>query len=195
MKRYRILVHPDVRQYLHHLEHAARTQPTGLRARELRALRAGLRGLTAGDEDQFEGKRLGFTTHDLSDCAEIKLPVIPQSRGDRELGSSHRLIYREFQPEDGGLPYREVICFEPRRDDRPFHVAAERLNRAPGIRRDPTRTFGASSPIAPIRQPLIPDLRIALAAAADVAPASGAAHTQALRLHSRTVSGPPTREL
>jgi hypothetical protein len=199
MTQYRVLVHRDVLQYLRTLERAASTQqPGGLRDRELRALRAGLRALANGEEEHFEGKRLGFTTHDLSDCAEIKLPVIPESRGNRELGSSHRLIYREFESDDGGPPYREVVCFEHRGGNRPFEVAAKRLGRAVGVRRLTLNALGASSDIAPIRQPLPADLRRALAAASDVAPAFGAVRAGPPAQQPRTAPGrgtSPGREL
>jgi hypothetical protein len=178
MTQYRLLVHHDLLLYLRELERAAATQPGSLRHRELRALKAGLRAIANGDEADFEGKRLRFAAHDLSDCAEIKLPVIPESRGNHELGASHRLVYREFQSEDGGPPYREAICFEHRKDDRPFDIAAKRLNRETAVRRDTVKTYGASSDIAPVRQTLPPDIRRALAAASNVAPARGAVTTQ-----------------
>ncbi|WP_020392320.1 hypothetical protein [Kribbella catacumbae] len=184
MTQYRLLVRPEVMQQLKALQRAAESQqPGGLRDRELRALRLGLRALANGQEESFNGKRLRHATHDLSDCAEIKLSAIPESRGNQELGPSHRLLYREFEPEDGGPPYREVISFEPRKDDRPFQVAATRLGRQLGYKLQtlhasadsrttlsPTSTGGP----APIRQPLPPDLRKALAAASNVAPAHGA---------------------
>jgi hypothetical protein len=179
MTQYRILVHHDLLLYLRELERAAATQPGSLRHRELRALKAGLRALANGDEADFEGKRLRFATHDLSDCAEIKLPVIPETRGNHELGASHRLVYREFQAEDGGPPYREAICFEHRKNDRPFEIAAKRLNREASIRHNTLKSYGASSAIAPIRQPLPADIREALAAAANVAPAHNAVKTRA----------------
>ncbi|MGW6199714.1 hypothetical protein ACWF0M_26425 [Kribbella sp. NPDC055110] len=197
MSQYRLLVNHELLLYLRELERAATTQPDSLRARELRALRAGLRAIANGEEADFEGKRLRFATHDLGDCAEIKLPVIPETRGSQELGASHRLVYREFQPEDGGPPYREAVCFEHRKDDRPFEVAAKRLGREVGVRRNTFRLYGASSDIAPIRQALPQDLRIALAAASSVAPASGAVHggppIQNLRVAQR--HSPPSREL
>jgi hypothetical protein len=178
MRQYRLLVDQDLLLYMRELERAAERQPGGLRDRELRALRAGLRALMNGDEADFEGKRLRFATHDLSDCAEIKVPVVPETRGSQELGASHRLIYREFQPEDGGLPYREAVCFEHRKNDRPFEVAAKRLGREASVRLQTLRSYGASSDIAPIRQPLPPDIRRALTAAANVASARGAVTAQ-----------------
>jgi hypothetical protein len=111
---------------------------------------------------------------------------VSENRGNREPGASHRLIYREFEAEDGGPPYREAICFEHRRDDRPFTVAANRLGRDAGVRRDTVKTYGASSDISPVRQDLPPDIRRALAAASNVAPARNAPTTP------RTPD-PPTR--
>jgi len=175
MTQYRLLLRPEVMQQLSALKRAADTQqPGGLRDREFRALWLGLRALANGQEESFNGKRLGYGSHDLSDCAEIKLPVIPESRGNQELGPSHRLLYREFEPEDGGPPYREVIAFEPRKEDRPFDIAATRLGRDRGERHSALPMPTPTSPAAPTRQPLPPDLRIALAAASNVASARGA---------------------
>ncbi|GAB3839750.1 hypothetical protein GCM10028799_82220 [Kribbella italica] len=163
MTPYRLLLSREVLQQLRTLERAAATQQTGgLRHREYRALRAGLRAIANGEEADFDGKRLGFMAHDLSDCAEIKLPVLPETRGNHTLGPSHRLIYREFEAEDGGPPYREVVCFEHRGHNRPFDVAAGRLQRASGVRLQTLSDHRASSAIAPIRQPLPPDLARAL---------------------------------
>ena len=94
MTRYRLLARDEVLKQRAALRHAAGTQePGGLRDCELQALDLGLRTLAHGQEEAFSGKRLGFSTHDLSDCAELKLSAIPESRGNRELGPSHRLIY------------------------------------------------------------------------------------------------------
>ncbi|WP_433006005.1 hypothetical protein [Kribbella sp. CA-294648] len=194
-------------QQLRALQRAAESQqPGGLRDRELHALRLGLRALANGQEQSFDGKRLRNADHDLSDCAEIKLSVIPEARGNTELGPSHRLIYREFEAEDDGPPYREIVAFEPRKDDRPFHVAAARLNRPLGMRLDrlhstagtpSTPTRRPTNESAPIRHPLPPDLRKALAAASDVAPARGAVTAQPpsqTPTSTRSRPDPPTRD-
>jgi hypothetical protein len=207
MTEYRLLVRPEVKLQLATLKRAAETQkPGGLRDREYQALTLGLRALVNGREDHFNGKRLGYSVHDLSDCAEIKLGVISETRRNHELGPSHRLIYREFEAEDGGPPYREVIAFEPRKDDRPFEVAAARLGREAGVRSEAVRaatrialgTVRQSGASAPIRQLLPPDLRDALAAAADVAPARNAVTVRPSRLNSSAAppkNGPPGRGL
>lgn len=185
MTQYRLLLQLGVSRQLAALSHAATTQPGGLRERELRALKVGLLALANGREESFDGKRLGFSPnhHDLRDCAAIKLPVVRETRHNQELGPSHRLVYREFEAEDDGPPYREVISFEHRGNDRPFEVAGTRLRREVGARHQTmdalshTRPqFGTRGPgeAAPIRQPLPPDLRAALTAASGVAPARGA---------------------
>lgn len=183
--RFRIIVRPRLRRQLAVLEQAAASQPGSLRDREFRALKLSLRALAEGREEDYDGKRLGYSSghHDLRDCAELKVPVIAESRYGNDLGPSHRLIYREFEPEDGGLPYREAVCFEPRGADRPFEVAGARLQREigqpnpdlahlPNYR--PSFQRGAAEPTGPPRLPLPPDLRKALAAASDVSPAQGA---------------------
>jgi len=199
MTQYRLLIRREVLQQLAALERAAKTQqPGGLRDREYRALRLGLQVLANGEEETFDGKRLGNGSHDLSDCAEIKLPVIPESRRNHELGPSHRLLYREFAAEDGGLPYRQVVCFEPRKDDRPFEVAAARLGRTRGHRIQTLTAAAATSDAAPIRQPLPPDLRKAVAVASGVASATGAVKPRPPTKQSRTRprrGAPPNREL
>jgi hypothetical protein len=180
MTQYRLLLRKEVMQQLAALDQAAKTQgPGGLRTREFRGLQVGLRALADGREEEYDGKRLSYHRHDLSDCAEIKLAVVSETRHNIELGPSHRLIYREFEPEDGGPPYRQVVAYAHRGADRPFEEAASRLGRQSGsrlqtIRPSITLNGHPSSPAAPIRQPLPPDLRTALAAASNVAPASGA---------------------
>ena len=184
--KYRVIVLPEFHRELRALALAAKTRPGGLRHRELEALQLGVEVLAGGREGDFAGRRLGYSRrhHDLRDCAEIKLPVVPELRGDRDLGPSHRLIYREFEAEDGGLPYRELISFAPRQGNRAFIVAAERLGRKFGTRAEeltalpeqrPTVGHQAHAvPTGPIRQRLPPDLAKALAAASGVAPATGA---------------------
>ncbi|MGW1345292.1 hypothetical protein ACWCOV_29890 [Kribbella sp. NPDC002412] len=166
MTQYRLLLKPEVMEQLAALSHAAKTQQSGgLRQREFQALKQGLRALADGREADFGGKRLGRRRHDLSDCAEIKLDVVPERRHNIELGPSHRLIYREFESDDGGPPYREVVAFAHRKDDRPFDEAARRLDREAGVRSRTTHAAAQPGGIAPIRQPLPPDLRRALTAA------------------------------
>ncbi|MFF0266882.1 hypothetical protein [Kribbella sp. NPDC004536] len=186
---FRILIDAELRRKLAMLEHAAASRPDSLRGRELRALKLGLLALAEGREDEYGSKRLGYSPehHDLRDLAELKVPVIVESRYNHDLGPSHRLLYREFEANDGGLPYREAICFEPRGNNRPFEVAGARLRREigqpvpelahlPNYR--PTFQRGAAEPTGPPRLPLPPDLRKALAAASNVAPASGATKTR-----------------
>ncbi|MFI6681736.1 hypothetical protein [Kribbella sp. NPDC050470] len=149
-----------------------------------------------GREEDFDGKRLGHRRHDLSDCAEIKLDVVPETRHNIELGPSHRLIYREFESDDGGPPYREVVAFAHRKDDRPFDEAARRLGRETGVRSRTTRATAQPAGIAPIRQPLPPDLRKALAAASGVAPARAAGRSPTQRPPTTPRRGtPPIRDL
>jgi len=203
MRRYRVLLRPKVMQQLEALSRAAETQqPGGLRRRELEALKRGLRALADGREEEFDGKRLGHRRHDLSDCAEIKLAVVPETRHNRELGPSHRLIYREFEPDDGGPPYREVVAFAHRKDDRPFKEAAKSLGREAGMRSRAIRSGSGSAHqphgAAPIRQPLPADLRKALAAASDVAAASGAVNPRSASQPRRAApgrGGSPGREV
>lgn len=185
--RFRLLVREEVLHQKRMLELAAKAQPHSLRDRELGALNAGLRILAEGREADFDGARLGYSPRhsDLRDCAEIKLAVIPESRYGNDLGPSHRLIYREFEPGADGIPVRQVICFEARRDDRPFEVAGARLGRAVGRRAASLRRLPNEAPAigtrpaprytSPPRLPLPPELRTAIDAARIPPPAQGAA--------------------
>ncbi|MGW1345289.1 hypothetical protein ACWCOV_29875 [Kribbella sp. NPDC002412] len=134
--------------------------------------------------------------------------MIPETRGSLELGLSHRLLYREFEATDGGLPYREVVAFEPRKNDRPFEVAAARLGRRRGIRIQRLEAVVAriqrleavvaTRASAPIRQPLPSDLRQALATAIAGVPPSGPAALRpptAQRHTGPRRGAPPNREL
>jgi hypothetical protein len=174
MRPYRLILGPDLALEFRALMHAAKSQPGGLRDRELRALRIGLAAIANGTEESLGGKRLGYSAehHDLRDCAEIKIAVVQESRGPRDLGPSHRLIYREFEAPDGGPPIREAICFAHRKNNRPFELAAARLGREKGVRfrslhgvsnhqrphNGPTHAGEAS----PVRQPLPPELAQAM---------------------------------
>ncbi|MFI5735235.1 hypothetical protein ACIA49_34300 [Kribbella sp. NPDC051587] len=205
--QFRILISPRLRRKFAALEQAAATQPGGLRDREFRALKLGLRALAEGREDDLDGKRLGSSPnhHDLRDCAELKVPVIAESRYGRELGPSHRLIYREFESEDGGLPYREALIFAHRGNDLPFELAGALLQREigqPVLELDglPNPSFNyraTAQPTGPPRLPLPPDLRRALAAASNPAPAQGAVKDRPQlgrpQIPARH-SGPPSRE-
>ena len=84
--QYRLIIRPELRRHLFALQQAARSQPGGLRDREFQAAITGLRALTDGREEEFNGRRLGYSPrhHDLRDCAEVKLEVISESRGDRD---------------------------------------------------------------------------------------------------------------
>jgi len=106
------------------------------------------------------------------------------------MGPSHRLTYREFD----GLsasdpPVRQIIAFEPRKDGRPFDVAARRLGRSKGaplseldhlpeVRPATGPDKDAARPISPVRMPLPPDIAQALKACDGLSPASAALLTQ-----------------
>jgi len=205
--RFRLLIDRELRRRMLMLEHAAATRSDSLRGRELRALKLSLRALAEGREEEYDGKRLGYSRdrHDLRDCAELKVLVVAEVRYGHDLGPSPRLIYREFEAEDGGLPYREVLCFAHRGDNRPFEIAGSRLQRAVG-RPDPALAQlpnyrpafqrGAAQPTGPRRLPLPPDLRRALTAASNVAPASDAVTARPLQQPPATLrrNTPPGRQ-
>ncbi|QNE22572.1 hypothetical protein F1D05_37605 [Kribbella qitaiheensis] len=188
--KFQLVAHPELQAQLRDLHAKAQRDPSGLEAKQFAAIRTGLAALRNGREADFDGERLGYSDRhpDLRDCAELKLPVVEEvNRRGRPMGPSHRLIYREF---DGAtadqLPVRQVMAFEPRKDGRPFEVAANRLGRtrgaplaeldslpnlepAVGPAKDPSR------PVSPVRRPLPPELAQAMKGLEGVPPASRAA--------------------
>jgi hypothetical protein len=187
---YRVVLHSGLSDQLKALEARANENPNGHEAREFKAALDGLRALRDGREAEYAGERLGFSPKhpDLRDCAEIKVPVVEEfnSRG-RPMGPSHRVVYREYDgTAEDPRPVRQAVAYEPRKDGRPFTVAAERLQRREGVSleeladvqnvepmvgpgKDPRR------PVGPIRRPLPPDLEGAMRAATNPTPAHTAA--------------------
>ncbi len=137
--------------------------------------------LRDGRESAYEGKQLGYGpgSHDLRDCAELKVPVFDEYKHDgSRLGPSHRVTYREFDPlpkvENGrvvpdpsALPYRHVVAFEHRADD-PAAVTGNRLGRTRGFPMRDLQGLGGGRPsvgpqragarTTPNRVPAPPDL-------------------------------------
>ncbi|GAA1576748.1 hypothetical protein GCM10009789_32810 [Kribbella sancticallisti] len=211
--KYHLMVHPELQAQLRDLHTKVLQDPSGPEAQQFAAVRTGLSALRDGREADLDGERLGYSDRhpDLRDCAEIKLTVVAEfTRRGRAMGPSHRLIYREFEGAAADHPpVRQVMAFEPRKDGRPFEVAANRLGRtrgaplaeldslpnvepAVGPGKDPTR------PIAPVRRPLPPDLAQAMKGLEGVPPAAGAATPPRGDLERpigpRHTPGSPTRE-
>jgi hypothetical protein len=160
---FRLVIHPELKAQIDLLaaahkryEDGERSPENELASKEFQAVMAALKSLRDGREiavneetrqpGQYVGKQLqyGPSSHDLRDCAEIKVPVV-QEYGDRgqRLGPSHRLVYQEFEappkfeggkevPDPEALPVRYVVAFEARSND-PAGVTGERLGRARGI--------------------------------------------------------------
>lgn len=183
---YVVHLHPDLDRQLQQLEDAAVRSPGGPEAKAYNALWDGLDALAEGHESEFDGKRFRTLPEqygELGDCAELKVPVIPEfASNGYEFGPSHRLTYQEFEGNEADpRPIRRAVAFEPRKDGRPFEVTAQRLDRNVGV---PLPGLGAAKaaearrgggPPAPVRMPLDPALRDAMRAASNPAPASRAA--------------------
>ncbi|NEA30123.1 hypothetical protein [Streptomyces sp. SID13031] len=188
--KYHLVVHPDLGEELRELRTKAQENPTGLEAQQFGAVRRGLSALRGGREADLNGERLGYSDRhpDLRDCAEIKLPVVEEfNRRGRPMGPSHRMTYREFDaPAPEHLPVRQVMCFEPRKDGRPFEVTADRLGRTRGV---PLAELDSlpnvepavgpdkdlNRPVSPVRRPLPAELAQAMKGLEGLPPASGAA--------------------
>src|SRR6266545_66755 len=145
MTSYHLILHEDLRAQINRLAVARNENPNSDQAKEYVAAIKALKALRDGRESEYEGKQLGYGpgSHDLRDCAELKVPVFDErtARGER-LGPSHRVTYREFEPlpkvEDGrvvsdpsALPFRHVVAFEHRASD-PAARTGERLGRSRG---------------------------------------------------------------
>jgi hypothetical protein len=145
MTSYHLIFDEDLRQEIDRLSAEYRRDPNNPAGREYVGVINAIKALQSGRQDAYEGKQLGYgpQSHDLRDCAELKVPVVAEfTPGGFPRGASHRLIYREFEPlptvQDGRVvqdpdakPYRHVIAFGHRSDD-PAAVAGERLGRSRG---------------------------------------------------------------
>ncbi|MGY4771760.1 hypothetical protein ACXC9Q_33065 [Kribbella sp. CWNU-51] len=148
---YHLILHEDLRAQINALSEERKRNPGGEAAKEYVAVIKGLKALKDGRETDYQGKQLGYGpgSHDLRDCAELKVPVVNEfTPGGFPRGPSHRLTYREFEPlprvEDGrvvndpdAMAYRQVVAFAHRRDD-PAAITGQRLGRERGM---PQREF------------------------------------------------------
>lgn len=135
---YRLLAHPELGKQLQGLSAAAEKDPNSSEAQEFAAVKDGLKALRQGTEASQGGKQMHALADqygDISDCAEIKVPVVQEyGANNYPLGPSHRLTYREFEGTSADpTPVREAIAFEPRAGGRPFQVTADRLDRPVGV--------------------------------------------------------------
>lgn len=153
-QQYDILLHPDLEDDLERLRVASEQEPDGIEAREYAAVMEALDALEEGRETDYKGKQLsyGLDSHDLRDCAELKVPVIRRFTltGQETDNPSHRLTYQEFDPEptalnQNPLPIRHAIAFV-HRDDRPepTAVTGQRLGRERGVALSELEGLGAA---------------------------------------------------
>ncbi|MGW6198376.1 hypothetical protein ACWF0M_19680 [Kribbella sp. NPDC055110] len=147
MTTYHLIFDEELRQEINRLSAEYKRDPDSTAGREYVGVINAIKALQSGREDAYEGKQLGYgpQSHDLRDCAELKVPVVDEfTPGGYRRGPSHRLIYREFDPlptvQDGRVvqdpdakPYRHVISFGHRSDD-PAATAGQRLGRSRGER-------------------------------------------------------------
>lgn len=143
---YHLILHEDLRAQINVLNEERKRNPSGEAAKEYVAVIKGLQALRDGREGEYQGKQLGYGpgSHDLRDCAELKVPVVAEfTPGGHARGPSHRLVYREFDPlptvQDGRVvndpnapAYRQVVTFAHRGDD-PAAITGQRLARVRGI--------------------------------------------------------------
>lgn len=202
MPAFRLIVRPEVRRQITAWAATMKDQNAtpdvrAAAAEKFEAATTALAALRDGRDGAYNGKRLGFgrDSHDLSDCAEYKVPV--GQRPDHP-APNHRLIYREFEdpwrnqivdgravPNPDSTPFREVVAFEHRGSSPdPAAIAGQRLGRTRGmpvqslnhIRGDkpsvgPQR---ADAPRTPPRTAMPPDVMKAARALYGTAPAGGA---------------------
>jgi len=144
--RYHLIVDEAMKPELNAGHAAWKADPRSDAGRAFNAAMKAMKALQEGREGEYVGKRLtsGPGSYDLTDCAELKVPVFDEYKDNGwPLGPSHRLTYREFDPlprvEDGRVvadpdarPYRHVVAFEHRADD-PAAITGERLGRTRGL--------------------------------------------------------------
>jgi hypothetical protein len=200
MTQFHLLMHEDHRRHMDQLFAAYKADPTSREGKEFAAAYSAMKALTDGQEGQYEGKRLGFgrDSHDLSDCAELKVPALrPGEHGNTVVGPSHRLIYREFEnpfpqvvdgrvvKDENAKPFRQIVAFEYRAaSPDPASVAGRRLDRTRGIDATGLTRIGggrpsggpqrAGEPTTPHRIPMPPELMNAARMLHGTAPAGRA---------------------
>ena len=150
-QQYILLVDDEFKAQMGRLYAAHQQDANSPAGREYTAAMTALTALRNGRESDYEGKQLGYgpSSHDLRDCAELKVPVFRRrDRDGNDRSPSHRMTYREFDAmprmsrgADGeltrgpdALPFRHVVAFE-RRDAHPdpASVTGQRLGRQRGI--------------------------------------------------------------
>jgi hypothetical protein len=143
---YHLIIHDDFKRDMDRWHAEWKQDPNSPGGREFQASIDALRALREGRETDYQGKQLGYgpQSHDLRDCAELKVPVTQEfTPGGYARGPSHRLVYREFEPlpsvQDGRVvqdpnaqPYRQAVAFAHRSQD-PAAIAGERLGRERGM--------------------------------------------------------------
>lgn len=146
MTTYHLIFHDDLRQEINRLSAEYKQDPNSPGGKEYVGVINAIKALQSGSEDAYEGKQLGYgpQSHDLRDCAELKVPVVRETtRGGFPRGPSHRLVYQEFDPlltvrdgqvvdDPGAKPYRYLVSFGHRSTD-PAAIAGQRLGRTRGL--------------------------------------------------------------
>lgn len=171
-QQYILLIDPQLREQMGRLHAAHQRDPNSNAGREFTAAMQALTALREGREGDYQGKQLGYgsSSHDLRDCAELKVPVFGVNRTDRDgrpRSPSHRMTYREFEAmprtsqgadgqlvrEQGALPFRHVVAFEARRGSPdPASVTGQRLGRTRGMQvRDLAGLGGGRPDVGPQR--------------------------------------------
>lgn len=146
MTSYHLIFNEDLRQDINRLSAEYKRDPNSPGGQEYTGVINAIKALQSGREAAYVGKRLtyGPQSHDLRDCAELKVPVVAEyTPSGHPLGPSHRLVYREFDAlptvQDGRVvrdpdakPYRHMVSFGHRKDD-PAALAGRRLGRTRGL--------------------------------------------------------------
>lgn len=81
MTTYHLIFHDDLRQEINRLSAEYKRDPDSPGGREYVGVINATKALQSGREDAYEGKRLGYgpQSHDLRDCAELKVPVVQET--------------------------------------------------------------------------------------------------------------------
>ena len=80
MTSYHLIFDEDLRQEIDRLSAEYRRDPNSPAGREYVGVINAIKALQSGRQDAYEGKQLGYgpQSHDLRDCAELKVPVVAE---------------------------------------------------------------------------------------------------------------------